>query len=764
MFGVASLAPQAVGTISGTISSISETKYALFSKCAKCVSYRRYTKSLSKQEVIKREVEDDITHTSVIDKKTLNDVGLKYLPEGWHRMIDIPHSKWMDTAMKKYNADWSISHVSAESFFENKHGFNKEVVDQERPILKASLFDIFSGSNAAFANSYKQGLQKRAKVRYAPKSRIMYLETIANKETENPDAQAEYLKAIVNEDPEYVLTRCESGRFAVNEEVIAQYFKALVLTDRVKSSDIQALGNAALSKVSKGNNSSPFNADRGTEDQPVHVIMNQPKGSFFREQFWNTLRFLIGLFLILSVIEAQLQMKMTTNQKEIMPDQSEKRMKFTDVQGCDEAKQELKEVVEFLRSPDKFTKLGGKLPTGVLLIGPPGTGKTLLARAVAGEAGVPFFFCSGSEFDEMFVGVGAARVRNLFAAAKEHSPCIVFVDELDAIGGTRIPNDHQPYSRMTLNQLLVELDGFDKTEGIVVIGATNFPEILDKALTRPGRFDSKVIVPMPDVRGRKEILELYLKTVPCGDDVDSKIIARGTVGFSGADLSNLVNQAAIRAAVESEPYVTMKHLEWAKDKIIMGPERKSAVIDEKNRMMVAYHESGHAIVALYTPDALPVHKATIMPRGQALGMVSQLPETDELSLSKKQLLAKMDVCMGGRVAEEIVLGKDNITTGAYSDMETATKIATSMVLKYGMSEKVGVIQINEIDKLSPAMREIAENEINLLLKHSYERARHILTSHAVEHKRLAEGLLTHETLDAEEVKLVVQGKSLPQKV
>eukprot|EP00795_Rhopilema_esculentum_P014677 gene14677-5768_t len=721
MFGSSTVAPQVAGVLSGASSTISEVKYALFSRCAKCVSYRRYTKSLSQQESSST-TNEDAKSSNVISKQAIQDLGLKDLPNDWLKKVDIPNTAWLNLPDER-SKPWNISHVSAETFFQNKHGFDpSKIYHEEHLRAGVSLFSIFKGK--------------------------------------------ENLLAIINEDPEYVIRRCESGQFAINDDVITQYFKALVLTDKVSSSEIQALGNAALSKTgSKGNsNLNAFNPDRGTEDQPVHVVMNPAKGSFFREQFWNTLRFLIGLFLILSVIEAQLQMKMTTNQKEIMPDQSEKRVKFSDVQGCDEAKQELKEVVEFLRSPDKFTKLGGKLPTGVLLIGPPGTGKTLLARAVAGEAGVPFFFCSGSEFDEMFVGVGAARVRNLFTAAKEHSPCIVFVDELDAIGGTRIPNDHQPYSRMTLNQLLVELDGFDKTEGIVVIGATNFPEILDKALTRPGRFDSKVIVAIPDVRGRKEILDLYLKTVPCGDDVDSTVIARGTPGFSGADLNNLVNQAAIRAAVESDPYVTLKHLEWAKDKIIMGPERKNAVIEEKNRILVAYHESGHAVVAMYTPDALPVHKATIMPRGQALGMVSQLPEKDELSWSKKQLLAKMDVCMGGRVAEEIIFGKDSITTGASSDMETATKIATAMVVKYGMSEKVGVVNIGDTDKLSPSLRATVENEINTLLKESYERARSILTARASEHKRLAEGLLVHETLDSDELKLVVQGKQLPSKI
>ncbi|CAB3988718.1 ATP-dependent zinc metalloprotease YME1L1, partial [Paramuricea clavata] len=426
----------------------------------------------------------------------------------------------------------------------------------------------------------------------------------------------------------------------------------------------------------------------------------------------------------------------------------------------EEAKMELKKVVEFLRSPEKFTKLGGKLPSGILLIGAPGTGKTLLAKAVAGEAGVPFFFCSGAEFDEMFVGVGAARVRNLFAAAKELAPCIIFIDELDAIGGTRSVGDHQPYSRMTLNQLLVELDGFDKTEGIVVIGATNFPEILDKALVRPGRFDSRVTVPMPDVRARKSILELHLGKVQLADDVSLDTLSRGTPGFSGADLANLVNQAALKAASDGHFNVTNEHLDYARDKIIMGPERKSAFIEEKNREVVAYHEGGHALVAHFTPEALPLHKATIVPRGDALGMVAQLPEKDELSWTKKQLLAKLDVCMGGRVAEELVFGKDNVTSGASSDFSQATNIARAMVTKYAMSDKVGPLVIKDDDKLSPELQNAIENEVKRFIKESYERARNILQHYSTEHQRLAKALLQYETLNAEEIAAIIQGKSI----
>uniref|UniRef100_A0A8C6T949 ATP-dependent zinc metalloprotease YME1L1 n=1 Tax=Neogobius melanostomus TaxID=47308 RepID=A0A8C6T949_9GOBI len=423
----------------------------------------------------------------------------------------------------------------------------------------------------------------------------------------------------------------------------------------------------------------------------------------------------------------------------------------------EEAKNELQEVVEFLKHPQKFTVLGGKLPKGVLLVGPPGTGKTLLARAVAGEADVPFFYASGSEFDEMFVGVGASRIRNLFREAKANAPCVVFIDELDSVGGKRIESPMHPYSRQTINQLLAEMDGFKTNEGVIIIGATNFPEALDTALVRPGRFDMQVTVPKPDVKGRTEILNWYLKKIKVDP---ASIIARGTVGFSGADLENLVNQAALKAAVDEKDMVTMKELEFAKDKILMGPERRSAEIDKRNKEITAYHESGHAIVAYYTKDAMPINKATIMPRGPSLGHVSMLPENDQWSETRSQLLAQMDVSMGGRVAEEIQFGTDNITTGASSDFDAATKLAKMMVTRYGMCDKLGVMTYGDMTAQSPETQAAVEHEIRLLLKESYERAKALLKSHSKEHKILADALLMYETLDAKEIKMVLEGKTL----
>uniref|UniRef100_A0A671NMY5 ATP-dependent zinc metalloprotease YME1L1 n=1 Tax=Sinocyclocheilus anshuiensis TaxID=1608454 RepID=A0A671NMY5_9TELE len=433
-----------------------------------------------------------------------------------------------------------------------------------------------------------------------------------------------------------------------------------------------------------------------------------------------------------------------------------KNVTFEHVKGVEEAKNELQDVVEFLRTPQKFTVLGGKLPKGILLVGPPGTGKTLLARAVAGEADVPFYYASGSEFDEMFVGVGASRIRNLFKEAKASAPCVIFIDELDSVGGKRIESPMHPYSRQTINQLLAEMDGFKPNEGVIVIGATNFAEALDNALVRPGRFDMQVTVPRPDVKGRTEILEWYLKKIK----VDSEIIARGTVGFSGAGLENLVNQAALKAAGDGKDLVTMKEMEFAKDKILMGPERRSVQIDKRNKMITAYHESGHAIVAYYTKDAMPINKATIMPRGPSLGHVSLLPENDRWNETRAQLLAQMDVSMGGRVAEELVFGNDHITTGASSDFDGATKIAQMMVTQFGMSDKLGVMTYNDLTNHSSETQAAVEQEVRVLLQNSYERAKNLLKTYSKEHKLLADALLTYETLNAKEIQMILEGKSL----
>uniref|UniRef100_A0AAG5D855 AAA+ ATPase domain-containing protein n=1 Tax=Anopheles atroparvus TaxID=41427 RepID=A0AAG5D855_ANOAO len=452
------------------------------------------------------------------------------------------------------------------------------------------------------------------------------------------------------------------------------------------------------------------------------------------------------------------------NQVEVDPEDI--TVTFEDVKGCDEAKQELKEVVEFLKNPGKFSNLGGKLPKGVLLVGPPGTGKTLLARAVAGEAGVPFFHAAGPEFDEVLVGQGARRVRDLFKAAKERAPCVIFIDEIDSVGAKRTNSVLHPYANQTINQLLSEMDGFQQNEGVIVLGATNRRDDLDQALLRPGRFDVEVVVPTPDFTGRKEILTYYLGKI-LSREINIDQLARGTTGFTGADIENMVNQAALRAAIDGAETVNMKHLENARDKVLMGPERKSRLPDEEANKITAYHEGGHAIVAYYTKESHPLHKVTIMPRGPSLGHTAYIPEKERYHVTKQQLLAMMDTMMGGRAAEELIFGADKITSGASSDLKQATSIAAHMVKEWGMSERVGLRTIegpkgfgqNEV--LSPSTIESVDNEIKKLLQESYDRAKAILKQHAKEHKALAEALLKYETLDAEDIKAIMGGEKLP---
>ncbi len=444
-------------------------------------------------------------------------------------------------------------------------------------------------------------------------------------------------------------------------------------------------------------------------------------------------------------------------------------MTFDDVAGIDEAKEELEEIVEFLRNPQKFSRLGGKIPKGALLVGPPGTGKTLLARAIAGEAGVPFFTISGSDFVEMFVGVGASRVRDMFEQAKKNAPCIVFIDEIDAVGRSRGVgygggNDER---EQTLNQLLVEMDGFEANEGIIIVAATNRPDVLDPALLRPGRFDRQVQVPNPDIKGREKILGVHARKVPLGPDVDLRIIARGTPGFSGADLANLVNEAALLAARVGKRFVTLDDFEKAKDKVMMGPERRSMVMTEDEKKLTAYHEAGHAIVGIHVPQHDPVHKVTIIPRGRALGVTFYLPERDKLSLTREAALSKLASAMGGKAAEELVFGAENVTNGAYSDIQHVTNLATAMVSQWGMSDKLGNINYTATQEsflgaqsswnASAESRELIDQEVRRLVDEAYDRAKKILKDHWDEMENLAQGLLEFETLTGEDMMRVIRG-------
>ncbi|KAF8478682.1 ATP-dependent peptidase [Russula ochroleuca] len=507
-----------------------------------------------------------------------------------------------------------------------------------------------------------------------------------------------------------------------------------------------------------------LSAGQGGSGNPVHVIIKERKGAWI-PSFARFLVFAgIATFFILTILSVLVEnsglVKAAPRQSEFEPHESSKPVRFSDVHGVDEAKEELKDVVEFLKDPTKFAELGGKLPKGVLLTGEPGTGKTMLARAVAGEAGVPFLFASGSEFDEMFVGVGAKRVRELFATARKKQPAIIFIDELDAVGGKRSARDQQ-YMKQTLNQLLVEMDGFVQDEGVIVIAATNFPESLDEALIRPGRFDRHIAVPLPDIRGRAQILVHHMKEIIVGPDVDPMILARGTPGFSGADLQNMVNQAAIQASKEQAKAVALKHLEWAKDRIVMGAERRSSYIDERVKRLTAYHEGGHALTALYTEGAMPLHKVTCMPRGHALGVTSQLPKDDRLMVTHKEFLADIDVALGGRVAEELIFGPENVTSGASSDLRKATATATHMVKNWGYSEKIGPVYLNDREEgISTSKREEIESEVRRMLQAGQARVFSLLRSKQQELHRLALALIEHETLDIEEVKKVIQGESI----
>jgi cell division protease FtsH len=452
------------------------------------------------------------------------------------------------------------------------------------------------------------------------------------------------------------------------------------------------------------------------------------------------------------------------------------KVTFADVAGADEAKQELEEIIDFLKDPQKFQRLGGRLPKGALLVGPPGTGKTLLAKAVAGEAGRPFFSMSGSDFVEMFVGVGASRVRDLFEQGKAHAPCIIFIDEIDAVGrhrGAGLGGGHDEREQ-TLNQLLVEMDGFESNDGVILLAATNRPDILDPALLRPGRFDRQIVVDMPDVKGREQILRVHTRKIPLGSGVDLERIARGTPGLAGAELANVVNEAALLAARRNKTVVDMKDLEDAKDKVMLGLERRSRVLSDEERRLIAYHEAGHALVSLSLPGSDPLHKVTIIPRGRALGITAYLPEEELHKYTKQSILSRLAMAYGGRVAEELVFGPEKVTTGAAQDIQHATDIARRMVTQYGMSDTIGPIAVGDREaeiflgrevvqrrEISERTAELVDTEVKRILGHAYERAKTVLIDHRDALDRLAATLLERETLDREDVEMVVAGKPLP---
>ena len=511
-------------------------------------------------------------------------------------------------------------------------------------------------------------------------------EAAANQNPQSAAAQNAFYQALLMANmPQIVAERYQSGHFASNAQCAAAYQQALAATGGAHQGFDASLGNSpginpqyqaighAIAAQAKGGNVAisrgSNGASSGERNSPLYVVVEETVGSVIFKWAKLFLYFALTCYICMGLFSLAVETlgsfkKAGGKQGGNEAKAAQQKVRFTDVHGCDEAKEELKEVVDFLKNPEKFSTLGGKLPKGVLLVGPPGTGKTLLARAVAGEAGVPFFYMSGSEFDEVFVGVGAKRVRELFTGAKAKAPAIIFIDELDAIGQKRTSRDH--YAKQTLNQLLTELDGFEQNSGVIILAATNFPELLDKALTRPGRFDRNVVVGLPDVRGRMAILEHHLKAVKKGDDVNVQQLAAGTPGFSGAELENVVNQAAVRASKAKATSVKMQDFEWAKDKVMMGAEKRSMLITDKEKEMTAYHEAGHALACMFTKGADQLHKITIMPRGQSLGMTMHLPEMDSYSMSMSQYRAHIDVAMGGKVAEELIYGRDGVTSGCAS--------------------------------------------------------------------------------------------------
>ncbi|RDD63750.1 ATP-dependent zinc metalloprotease FtsH [Ferruginivarius sediminum] len=572
------------------------------------------------------------------------------------------------------------------------------------------------------------------------------------------------------------------GEQKKGNEVSYSQFLQRVESDRVDS--VTMKGNAIEGRLNDGTRFSTFAPDsaKPVEKLRQHDVRIQVQPSESGETtVWSILISWFPMLLLIGVViyfmsrarsGAGGAMQFGKSKAKMLTEDSRKA-KFEDVAGIDEAKQELEEIVDYLRDPGKFQRLGGEIPRGMLLVGPPGTGKTLLARAIAGEAEVPFFTISGSDFIEMFVGVGASRVRDMFEQAKKNSPCIVFIDELDALGRKRGAglgggNDER---EQTLNQLLAEMDGFEKNEGVIIVAATNRPDVLDPALMRPGRFDRQVVVPNPDVLGREQILRVHVRKVPLSPDVDLKVIARGTPGFSGADLANLVNEASLIAARATKRVVTQRDFEMAKDKLLMGAEKRSMVMDEEEKERTAYHEAGHALVSLFVPGNDPLHKITIIPRGQAMGVTMALPEKDRYGYQKNEITARLAMMFGGRVAEEIIYGHEDVTTGAGDDIKKATELAQRMVTEWGMSERLGPLryagndqevflgdQLTRESHVSEHTARLIDEEVRRLIDEAESRAKEVLGKHLDDLHRLTKALLEYETLGSEDVQKVLKGE------
>jgi ATP-dependent metalloprotease len=614
---------------------------------------------------------------------------------------------------------------------------------------------------------------------------LAHAERTANNNPTSATAQSAFYSALLRANmPKIIIERYQTGRYASNPAADATYLKALQMTGSlpapgtsgntgaaaptgdISPDKLQAVGQAVAAQSYGGQIGSVTGKNTtgtGAKEAPLYVVVEESMGAMiFRWAKMLIYAGLIGYFLLVvltMVVELTGSLRTRVGQSnEVQP--QHQTVRFSDVHGCDEAKEELQELVEFLLNPERFSSLGGKIPKGILMIGPPGTGKTLLARAVAGEAGCPVFYMSGSEFDELYVGVGAKRVRDLFAQARNKAPSIIFIDELDAVGGKRNARD-PAYAKQTLNQLLTELDGFSPSTGVILIAATNYPESLDKALTRPGRFDRQVVVNLPDVRGRIDILKHHMRNVAISADVDATVLARATSGFSGADLENLVNQAAVRAARLKHKKVGPLDFEYAKDKLMMGAETKSRVIREKDKVMTAYHEAGHALVNLYTPGSSQLYKMTIIPRGRALGVTHFLPEMDAVSMGYDQYLAQIDISMGGRAAEELIYGPAKVSSGIAADIQSATKTAYHLVTECGFSPKLGNIDLaSDYHQLSSETKQEIEKEVRDIVEAGRQRADKIIKEKRGELEILKDALLEFETLDKEEIMKLLRGEKL----
>lgn len=647
-----------------------------------------------------------------------------------------------------------------------------------RPFMQSPIGHLSSRGFATF-NVYNAQRRGFGTSNGISRNQLASLEESANRNPSNPNAQNAFYQLLLRANmPAILIERYQSGRFATNPATDDAFRKAVAMSGAKAAPAAhpavhgnvaqnqwptfdQGIANAAVSGSQAG---------MGGKGEPIHVIVQESTRSVIFRWFKFLAIFIVVTYLCFAAVTILIETLSTFRRGPGAKQDSEVKAenqttRFSDVHGCDEAKDELQEVVEFLKNPENFSDLGAKLPRGVLLVGPPGTGKTLLARAVAGEAGVPFFYMSGSEFDEIFVGVGAKRVRELFAAAKSKSPAIIFIDELDAIGGKRNPRD-QAHAKQTLNQLLTELDGFDTETKIIIIGATNLPKMLDKALTRPGRFDRHVNVELPDVRGRIAILKHHAQKIKLATDVDLEAVAARCPGQSGAELENMLNVAALRASRAKATVVSKQHMDWAFDRVTMGSERKSMVISEKEKEMTAYHEAGHALVQLFdTESSSTLYKVTILPKGPSLGHTAQLPQVDKYSYTAAEYMSNIRVLLGGKMAEEMRYGDDRVTSGVSSDLERATDLSFMMVTLFGMSSVLGPVEYGRrYENLSTTTKAAIEGEVQKTLRKSYEDVRTLLTEKRNELDLLAKALVQYETLDKLEVEKVIRGESLPGRI